>query len=87
MSHRRRPAHQKGDAVSTTQVPLFTLFALKASRDFEAPNSNNVKGGTMHAEARSEKKLGSLPVSGDIASMSGLESLGGPDEFSVRMGE
>jgi hypothetical protein len=47
------PAHQKGYAVSTTQVPLFTLFALNASLDFEAPTSNNVKGGTMHAEAGS----------------------------------
>jgi ribosomal protein L11 methyltransferase len=36
-----------------TPVPLFTLFALKALLNLEATNSNNVKGGTMLAEARS----------------------------------
>jgi hypothetical protein len=38
---------------STTQVPPFTLFAPKAFLNWEATNSNNVKGGTMLAEAGS----------------------------------
>ncbi len=39
-------------AASSTPVPLFTLFALKAFLVLVAPISNNVKGGTLHAEAR-----------------------------------
>jgi hypothetical protein len=35
-----------------TPVPLFTLFALKALLNLEATNSNNVKGGTILADAR-----------------------------------
>jgi hypothetical protein len=38
-------------------MPLFTLLALGALLDWEATNSNNVKGGTLHAEAGSAKKL------------------------------
>jgi hypothetical protein len=45
-------AHQGRYAASATQVPLFTLFALKALLDLETKISNNVKGGTMRAEAR-----------------------------------
>jgi len=44
-------------AASTTQVPLFTLFAPTASLDLEATSSNNVKGGTMLAEARSAYRV------------------------------
>lgn len=40
-------------ATSATPVPLFTLFALRTLLDWEAMNSINVKGGTMHAEAES----------------------------------
>ena len=50
------PAHQGRLAASTTPVPLFTLFALKASLNLEATNSNNVKGGTYLAEAGRAKK-------------------------------
>jgi hypothetical protein len=39
-------------AASTTPVPPFTLFALKALHKWQATNSNNVKGGTTLAEAR-----------------------------------
>ena len=45
-------------AASTTPVPLFTLFALKALLDLEAMISNNVKGGTMLAEAGRTKNDG-----------------------------
>ena len=45
------PSEARVDA-STTQVPLFALFAPEALRYFGAANSNNAKGGTMHAEAR-----------------------------------
>ena len=45
-------------AASTTPVPLFTLFALKALLDLEAMISNNVKGGTMLAEAGRAKNDG-----------------------------
>jgi len=38
-------------AASATPVPLFTLFALRTLLDWEATISNNVKGGTMHADA------------------------------------
>jgi hypothetical protein len=50
-------AHEQRQPASTTLVPLFTLFALKALLDWEATNSNNVKGGTFLAEARGAKKL------------------------------
>jgi hypothetical protein len=46
------PLHEGRVAASTTQVPLFALFALKASFNWEATNSNNAKGGTILAEAR-----------------------------------
>ena len=39
-------------------MPLLTLFALKALRDLEALNSNNVRGGTCLAEAGGAKKSG-----------------------------
>jgi hypothetical protein len=38
-------------AASTTQVPLFALFALEAPPRQDAMKSNNAKGGTMHTEA------------------------------------
>ncbi len=36
---------------STTQVPLFALFALEALPIRTVTNSNNAKGGTLHADA------------------------------------
>jgi len=51
-----RSAHEERLAASTTPVPLLTLFALKALLDLEAPNSNNVRGGTYLAEERRAKK-------------------------------
>jgi len=39
------------DPASATPVPLITLFALKASPDCAAMNSNNVMGGTLLFEA------------------------------------
>jgi hypothetical protein len=44
-------------SASTTPVPLFTLFALKTVLYLKAMNSNNVKGGTMLAKARSAQPL------------------------------
>jgi len=38
-------------AASTTQVPLFALFALEALPKWDATNPNNAKGGTTHTEA------------------------------------
>ena len=45
-------------AAETTPVPLLTLFALKALLDFQALNSNNVRGGTCLSEAGGAKKSG-----------------------------
>ena len=38
-------------------MPLFALFVSKAFLDWGAKNSNNAKGGTLHAEARRAKTL------------------------------
>jgi hypothetical protein len=52
-----KPAPTKElQACRMTQVPLFTLFALKALLGCRATYSNNVKGGTILPEARSAKK-------------------------------
>ena len=52
-----RRRNEERFAAETTPVPLLTLFALKASLDLEALNSNNVRGGTCLAEAGGAKKI------------------------------
>ena len=59
----RRPNEERFTA-ETTPVPLLTLFALEALLNLEAPNSNNVRGGTYLDEAGGAKKSGR--VSGRI---------------------
>ena len=53
----RRPNEERFTD-ETTPVPLLTLFALEALLNLEAPNSNNVRGGTYLAEAGGAKKSG-----------------------------
>jgi hypothetical protein len=46
------------DPASATPVPLITLFALKASPNCAAMNTNNVMGGTLLFEAGCACRVG-----------------------------
>ena len=61
------PTIKKCFEASTTQVPLFALFASLTFRASDALAANNAKGGTSHTEAKYGEPLGQPDTNGLLA--------------------